>query len=199
LVGVKPKRKRKGWLWIPVAILLLASCVVLYIFYPPVNKFGNKLLSDTKVEIVYVENVSIPGMINSLKKWFRPELKTAPATETVVVPKDTTAEDTVEIQEPVDSIQLMFDNPRVYTEFIASEQIKAGSRLTIMSKKYYGSKDFWVYIYEANKERIQNPDNIEMGTLIRIPKLDPRLIDASNPLCIQKARELHDEYVKKKP
>jgi hypothetical protein len=102
------------------------------------------------------------------------------------------------VQEPVDSLQLLFDNPRVYTEFIASEQINAGSRLTIMSKKYYGTKDFWVYIYEANKERIQNPDNIEMGTLIRIPKVDPRLIDASNPRCIQKALELHDEYVKKK-
>ena len=75
----------------------------------------------------------------------------------------------------------------------------AGSRLTILSKKYYGTKDFWVYIYEANKERIQNPDNIEKGTLIRIPKLDPRLIDTSNPRCMLKARELYYEYVNEKP
>jgi nucleoid-associated protein YgaU len=102
------------------------------------------------------------------------------------------------VKESVDTLQQMFDHPRVYEEYIASEQIKQGSRLTIMSLRYYGSKDFWVYIYEANKERIQNPDKIEMGTLIRIPKLDPRLIDASNPRCLKKARELHDEYVKKK-
>ncbi|MFT3754023.1 MAG: hypothetical protein QM800_14480 [Paludibacter sp.] len=136
--------------------------------------------------------------MSSIKKFFSPELKKVPVTETVVIPKDTTAIDTVEAKEPVDSLQLLFDNPRVYNEFIGTEQINAGSRLTIMSKKYYGSKDFWVYIYEANKERIQNPDNIEMGTLIRIPKLDPRLIDASNPRCVEKALELHDKYVKKK-
>ncbi|HET7734038.1 MAG TPA: HU family DNA-binding protein [Paludibacter sp.] len=200
LKGLKPERKRKRWLWVGVVTLLLAVCVGLYMFFPPANKLGNSAFELTKNEISYVKNVSIPRLLNSVKKFFSPELRKVPVTETVVIPKDTVVADTdtVEVQEPVDSLQLLFDNPRVYTQFIASEQINAGSRLTIMSKKYYGTKDFWVYIYEANKERIQNPDNIEMGTLIRIPKLDSRLIDASNPRCIQKALELHDEYVKKK-
>jgi hypothetical protein len=98
--------------------------------------------------------------------------------------------------QPVDSLQLLFDNPRVYTEFIASERIKFGSRLTLISRRYYGSKDFWVYIYEANKEKIPNPDQIAQGTLIRIPRLDARLIDVSNPRCLTKAKELNDLYVK---
>ena len=83
----------------------------------------------------------------------------------------------------------------MYNDFIASERTKAGSRLTIMSKRYYGNKDFWVYIYEANKDKIMNPDNIAVGTLIKIPKLDPRLIDATNPRCLEKARQLHDIYI----
>ncbi|HEY6915471.1 MAG TPA: HU family DNA-binding protein [Paludibacter sp.] len=200
LMGLKPGRKRRRWLWVGVVTLLLAVCVGLYMFFPPANKLGNNAFELTKNELSYVKDVSIPRLLNSVKKFFSPELRKIPVTETVVIPKDTAVADTdtVEVQEPVDSLQLLFDNPRVYTEFIGSEQINAGSRLTIMSKKYYGTKDFWVYIYEANKERIQNPDNIEMGTLIRIPKLDPRLIDASNPRCIQKALELHDKYVKKK-
>jgi len=199
LVGVKPRRKRKRWLWITAVLVLLVGCIGLYLFLPPANKIGNEAFAGTKAGMSYVKNVSIPGFVGSIKKFFSPELKKISVTETVVIPKDTALTDTVEVVEPVDSLQLLFDNPRVYNEFIASEQINAGSRLTIMSKKYYGTKDFWVYIYEANKERIQNPDNIEMGTLIRIPKLDPRLIDASNPRCMQKALELHDEYVRKKP
>jgi hypothetical protein len=55
-----------------------------------------------------------------------------------------------------------------------------------------------VYIYEANKERIKNPDMIPIGTLIKIPKVDARLLDAQNPKVMSKARELHDLYVGKK-
>ena len=195
--GVKPKRKK--WMLISVVLLLLVGCVGLYIFSIPVNMFSNDVYDGAKTELSYVKNVSIPSMVNSFKKFINPEIRKVQVTDTVVIPKDTAATDTVEVQEPVDSLQLLFDNPRVYNEFIASEQIMAGSRLTILSKKYYGTKDFWVYIYEANKERIQNPDNIEKGTLIRIPKLDPRLIDTSNPRCMLKARELYYEYVNEKP
>ena len=66
-----------------------------------------------------------------------------------------------------------------------------------MGKKYYGLKDFWVYIYEANREKVSDPDKIPSGTIIYIPKLDSRLIDKENQRCIDKAKELHDLYVKK--
>lgn len=48
-------------------------------------------------------------------------------------------------------------------------KITAGSRLTSLAKKYYGHKIFWVYIYEHNKNIIQNPNNIPIGTTIEIP------------------------------
>ena len=218
LVNAKPTRKSKRWLLIPLVLLVLASFVGLYFYYPQVNTFGNKVISKSRKEIAYLKGVTIPDMYSSVAKWFSPKPKAAaPIVQTVVVSKDSdNVEDVdsvgdvpevdavagvkakVKVQASVDTLQQMFDHPRVYEEYIASEQIKPGSRLTIMSLRYYGSKDFWVYIYEANKERIQNPDKIEMGTLIRIPKLDPRLIDASNPRCLKKAHELHDEYVKKK-
>jgi len=116
--------------------------------------------------------------------------------ETVIVPKDTTSLDSIGSGKPVDSLQILFDNPRVYSEFIASERLRRGTRLTQMAKRYYGTSDFWVYIYEANMKKLGNPDKISSGTLIRIPKVDPRLIDGKNPRCINKARELHDLYVK---
>jgi len=116
--------------------------------------------------------------------------------ETIIVLKDTTSIDSIGSEQPVDSLQILFDTPRVYPEFIASERLRRGTRLTQMAKRYYGTSDFWVYIYEANMKKLGNPDRIPSGTLIHIPKVDPRLIDGKNPRCINKARELHDLYVK---
>ena len=153
--------------------------------------------SDSKLSINKIsEKFSISEIINTVSLWFSPATKPETITEKIVIPKDTNEYDSIRENQPIDSLQFLFDNPRVYSVFIASERIKNGNRLTIMSKRYYGNKDFWVYIYEANKDKISNPDKIETGTLIRIPKLDARLIDASNPRCIEKARQLHDIYIK---
>ena len=45
------------------------------------------------------------------------------------------------------------------------------SRLAWISKRYYGSKVYWPYLYAANKDHIDNPSYIPVGTPIRIPKL----------------------------
>ena len=59
------------------------------------------------------------------------------------------------------------------------------------------SKDYWVYIYEANRNIVKNPNAIKIGTKLRIPKLAPELIDATNPETIEYARYLHDVYVRR--
>lgn len=185
---------RKAWLWVLVILVFLGGTGSgLYYFYPPAKEFFTK-----SKDSIYkmTEKMSITEMLNTVTNWFSPASNKAPAPVTVVIPKDTTAIDTIGEKDEVDSLQSLFDNPRVYTEFVGSERIKSGSRLTLMSKRYYGNKNFWVYIYEANRDHISDPDNIPIGTLIRFPKLDPRLIDSTNPRCIQKAKELHDIYVK---
>ncbi len=86
---------------------------------------------------------------------------------------------------------------RTYKETIATETFKEGSRLTLMALKYYGNKLFWVYIYEANKDKIANPDCISAGTHIKIPKLNPKLIDVHNPQCLIQASALQTTYTKR--
>ena len=199
LKDISPKRKRRVWLTILIIVVLFVGTGAgLYLFSPPVNNFVLTTATNAKAGVLKAsENISITDMFNTISGWFTPKAKLTPVVKTIVVPKDTTANDSVDAKEPVDSLQLLFDNPRVYKTFIATETVKPNGRLTIMSKKYYGSKDFWVYIYEANKDRIPNPDKISKGTLIHIPKLDSKLIDVANPRCIKKAKELHDIYVKK--
>ncbi len=107
-------------------------------------------------------------------------------------------ETNVKAIEKEDDLNQLFDGPRIYKSFLGTVKINEGSRLTLISESYYGSRDFWVYIYEANKSLIRNPDRIPTGIEIQIPKLDKRLIDKSNPRCVQKAKELRDLYVGKK-
>ena len=188
LENVNRTKRSKTWIWIVLVLFVVSGLGTgFYLFYKPTNEL-NKI----------TENISITEMLHTVSGWFssKPKQKITPIAVKVVIPKETNEYDSISQHQPVDSTQLLFDNPRVFNDFIASERMKAGTRLTIISKRYYGSKDFWVYIYEANKERISNPDHIAIGTLIRIPKLDPRLIDGSNPRCLKKAKQLHDIYVK---
>lgn len=192
LDNIEPTKKNKVWKWVILIFVVAAGLGAgFYFIYLPTTENSDKY-SMSKIS----EKFSITDLVNSVSKWFEPAAKQAPAPVTVVIPKDTTSYDSISQNQPVDSLQLLFDNPRVYNDFIATERIKEGNRLTNISKRYYGVKDFWVYIYEANKERISDPDKIAIGTLIRIPKLDSRLIDKTNPRCLEKAKELHDIYIK---
>ena len=95
-----------------------------------------------------------------------------------------------------DTIINVFDAPRQFTEYIATEPMKRGSMLSIFAKKHLGHPYFWVYIYEANKDIIQDPNNVPLGVDIKIPKVDPRLIDVNNPECVQFALKLSEQYLK---
>lgn len=180
-------KKKRRTIWIPIIFVLIFLVSALsYIFFPPVTTFVHNSY------VYYKENVSIADIFDNMIESIVPKKKKLAQPAVIVVPKDT-----LENVPAKDSLQILFDTPRVYPNFIASQRISRGSRLAWMSKKYYGAPDFWVYIYEANSDRFPNPDNISEGAMIHIPKLDPRLIDPQNPRCIDNAKKLHDLYVKK--
>lgn len=53
-----------------------------------------------------------------------------------------------------------------------TEVVRPGSRLSQIARRHYGDPMLWVYIYEANRDKIQNPQDIQPGTLLRIPDLN---------------------------
>jgi len=85
---------------------------------------------------------------------------------------------------------------RKYDKILAEETLDVGERLTYYADIYYGHRDFWVYIYEANRNVIANPQSIAVGTKVIIPDLDPDLIDLKNPESLKRAKVLHDKYLK---
>ncbi len=85
-----------------------------------------------------------------------------------------------------------------YNEFYGTERLNWGSRLALLSRKYYGAPDFWVYIYEANADKINDPNLVRVGTKVRIPKLPAELVDPNSEAALKQAHELHNQILGKK-
>jgi nucleoid DNA-binding protein len=145
------------------------------------NRFRNEIVQVPENQFVMPEEIPADNLL----------------TDTMVLQQDTLTQEVVtEPTEPVDELQVLFDQPRVYREFIATEKVIPGSRLTRIAERHYGVKEFWVYIFEANRDLLDSPDDIAVGMQLKIPKLNPKLADADNPRCMEYALKLHDEYVK---
>ncbi len=89
------------------------------------------------------------------------------------------------------------DEDTTKSDVLALVTIKAGDRLASFAKQYFGHKFFWVYIYDFNKDIIEDPNNIPIGTELRIP--DPGLyeIDSTDRSSIDKAAALQSQILSK--
>lgn len=83
-------------------------------------------------------------------------------------------------------------------KYIDQVKIRKGDRLTLIALKYYGHKFFWVYLYEANKDVIKNPDNVPVGTTIKIPAPEIYGIDAKNKASVSKAAAMQSRLSTRK-
>lgn len=48
--------------------------------------------------------------------------------------------------------------------------VQPGDSLSKIAKKFYGNANEWRKIFEANKDRISNPDMIQPGWALKIPE-----------------------------
>lgn len=102
--------------------------------------------------------------------------------------------DTVAAEAPVEKTEAA---PK--PEVLAKVKIEPGSRLTLISLEYYGSKIFWVYLYEYNKAVINDPNNVPVGTEIRVPDPSVYGIDRYSRASVDKAAALQTEILAGKP
>lgn len=83
----------------------------------------------------------------------------------------------------LDTAELYTGEPDVITDTVTSQIV-----LSILSEKYYDSPWFWVYIYEENKDKISDPNNVRPGTAVVIPPAEKYGIDAKDPASLKKAQ-----------
>ncbi|MGM9794876.1 MAG: HU family DNA-binding protein [Candidatus Aphodosoma sp.] len=197
-------RRRVAIICSIVGVVLLLSVALLLDFY--YNGLVKQYL-DTYHNDLVAENIDVNSKANEINDISGNSDETL-IDETVspeIICNEDDSNMAISVEESVtsnsieqDPFSKLTNSPRVYTDFIDTIKMPQDSRLTLISLKYYGHRDFWVYIYEANKSRIQNPNIIVPGTTIYIPVLDKALIDSSNPKAIDYARYLHDQFVGKK-
>lgn len=156
--------------------------------------------------IVYI--VCLSGRTTVNKNWEPPMaevgnptpeagMNSVPTDSTGVTPPDSAslAADSVVAEPPVVEENQPEETPK--SDILALVTIKAGDRLASFAKQYYGHKFFWVYIYQYNQDIISDPNNIPIGTELRIP--DPGLygIDATDRSSIDKAAALQSQILGK--
>ncbi|MDX1565316.1 MAG: LysM peptidoglycan-binding domain-containing protein, partial [Phycisphaeraceae bacterium] len=64
------------------------------------------------------------------------------------------------------------DSEGIYT-------VRSGDTLSAIARKKLGSAKRWPMIYEANRDRLSSPEDIQVGQKLRIPSR-PRLLDAGH-------------------
>lgn len=74
--------------------------------------------------------------------------------------------------------------------------IEPGNTLRNISLKYYGHKSFCVYIYEENKYKIKNINNIPLGTKLTIPSPSKYGINLQDQASLDKAKAKERELFK---
>ena len=122
--------------------------------------------------------VAIGILIGCLFTWLL--MRACDRTEPSMAGKAVVATDTVPF---ADTVVVDAEKPDVITETVTTQVV-----LSTLAAKHYGSQWFWVYIYEENKDIIDNPDNVPPGTKVVIPPAEKYGIDAKDPKSIKKAQ-----------
>ncbi len=181
----QPRRKSLAWLWIVLIVLALGGGgFAAYYFYGDVIRTWSEARWQSLTAACSDTWAAWFGSADAATD------ETAATDEMAQNPTEDEAAETA--AEPADDI---FAQPRTYDSFIGSERIAQGVHLAVIAEKYYGHKDFWVYIYEANRNIIAHPNAVEVGTVVRLPKMDARLVDANNPEAVAFAQQLAARYL----
>ncbi|MFV0470324.1 MAG: LysM peptidoglycan-binding domain-containing protein, partial [Dysgonomonas sp.] len=80
---------------------------------------------------------------------------------------------------------------------IATVTLKQGESLRTISAKYYGKKEYWVYLYKENRNRISNPNNVPIGTRLVVPDLSKYVENPQDPNSVQAAKNLEKQIIRK--
>ncbi len=152
----KPKKKGLLWLWISLAVVAAIACgYYAAVYHQPIpDLYGDdeevpadSIPADSVVmTITEVDINTEPSSNKDVVQASKPEEKAMPETS-----KATTSATT----QPQTSKAKVYDTVDV--------------SLIRLAVKHYHEKFFWVYIFEANRDVISNPNTIRPGTRVVIP------------------------------
>ena len=77
-----------------------------------------------------------------------------------------------------------------------TEVVRPGSRLAQIARRHYGETEYWVFIYEANRDKIKDPSDLPIGLELDIPDLSERLKNMTETQAMNEALRLKEEIMK---
>ena len=117
--------------------------------------------------------------------------------------------ETSETSKPLQDIStentvIHLDEPKVVVDSIESEELlprktakmSPGRTLRLIALNKLGDREFWVYIYMINKDKIENPNVVPVGLVLDLPYENEYPMNANNPDDVAIAKKLGDELIK---
>ena len=137
-------------------------------------------------------------LVMALLLWFfafgkqeMPSSRTTPPPSTMIPVE---AYPTIDTVAPIDSVAPVADTT-AQQEILTTVILGNGDYLGRYAHRYLGRSEYWIYIYLANKEQIKDPDNIPLGTEIKIPSPQSVGITGNQEADLAAAKRLiHDYY-----
>ena len=184
------KKSHKALVSIIIVLVLIILALAAYILVPNIE--GKLMSLFTTLKQSNFEVVTVPSDSAQVEE--------AVVVDTVEVAVEEVVEEVVESAPIVEEPVVTVDN---YTPSIAKNAptrevvtVIDGSRLTMVAYRAYGHKAFWVYVYDANRDRLKRPSDVEKGMQLRIPDLPKSLVNSKDQRCLDKAYELARKYDK---
>lgn len=191
-------RRRHNNVWKILCIILSAIIVLMvaafaYLNSDAVLKRAHRQFYRTDQNLIN-QKVPVSEPVDTIKNSDQPVDTAAQSLK-----KEETKVETPNVSElKTESAKSVLTESTGVSDVIANVKIESGIRLTLISLKYYGDKVFWVYLYEYNKEKIKNPNNIPIGVVIKVPAPSVYGIDKASAASVKKASDKQAEILGRK-
>ncbi len=104
----------------------------------------------------------------------------------------------------VANTQNLLDEPKIVVNSVKTAEVLPrksvkmfpGRTLRLIALDKLGDREFWVYIYMINKDKIENPNVVPIGLVLELPHENEYPMNASNPDDVVNAKKLGDELIK---
>ena len=180
-VPQQPNKPFNAWLTglITVGVFAMLLVVAYFVLRHQIIRWADNMRATVEQRIATPAEEQQPQLIPDALETTEATETTQPTqpTETTETTQTTQTTQTTETTQatPPPTNPLFDDSRRTFTEFQADEIVGKDSRLAWIAKKRYGEKALWVFIYEANREVVKDPNNLPANAELLIPDLTERL------------------------
>lgn len=178
IVKVVDRRPNRSTVALAAVIALVAGLVIGYLAYDWLNFNGPR-----NVEIS-AEKVNVHPAV--------PVVFETDTTATEVVPADT-ARNAAATAENRAAQSVSAETAKA--SVTVTDTVGGRRYLSVIARQHYGKDIFWVYIYEENKDRISNPNNVPEGLVVVIPPAEKYNIDPSSKESVHAAERKANEIM----